>query len=99
MIDVEGWEQHVLEGAPGLLDLDPKPLWIVEILPDPRARRTEPTQAFSIMFEHGYRAYRIVRHGDPVEVAEESVYPLLSQEQDDWNYLFIDNRLSFEDFL
>lgn len=53
MIDVEGWEQHVLEGSRGLLTLDPKPLWIVEILPDPKARRTEPTQAFSIMFEHG----------------------------------------------
>ena len=83
MIDVEGWEQHVLEGARGLLGLEPKPFWIIEILPDPEARRIEPTQAFAIMFEHGYRAYRILRQGDLVEVTEESVYPLLSQEHDE----------------
>ena len=99
MIDVEGWEQHVLEGARGLLGLEPKPFWIIEILPDPEARRIEPTQAFAIMFEHGYRAYRILRQGDLVEVTEESVYPLLSQEHDEWNYLFIDNRLSVEAFI
>ena len=98
LIDVEGWEQHVLEGAPGLLDLDPKPFWIVEILSDPRARRAKPTQTFSIMFENGYRAYRIARHGELVEITAESVHLLMSHDHDDQNFLFVDNHLPVADF-
>lgn len=98
LVDVEGWEQHVLEGAPGLLALDPKPLWIVEVLPDSRSRRMEPTQVFSIMFENGYRAYRIAHQGELAEVTEESVPSLMSSEHPDWNYLFIDSRLQAMDY-
>ncbi len=96
LVDVEGWERHVIEGAPGLLALDPKPFWIVEVLPDSISGRTEPTDVFSIMSSRGYRAYRISDRSDPVEVAQDEI-PSLMQAQDFWNYLFIDARLSLPD--
>ena len=96
LIDVEGWEHQVLKGAEGLLALDPKPFWIIEVLPDILAKRTEPTQVFSMMFKSGYRGYKILDEGDPVEFTETQVSSLMS-ENSYWNYLFIDETLSLSD--
>ncbi len=93
LVDVEGWERQVIEGAPGLLALDPKPFWIVEVLSDSISGRTEPTDVFSIMSSNGYRACRISDRSDPVEVTQEEV-PSLMRAQGFWNYLFIDAGLS-----
>ena len=98
LIDVEGWEENVLKGAGGLLASDPKPLWIVEILPDPLARRPKPTEAFSIMFDSGYSAYQIHSDAGLVQVTDKSIPSLLSHEHLDSNYLFIDNMLPVPDF-
>jgi len=94
LVDVEGWEEHVLAGASGPLALDPKPVWIIEILPDTVVKRTRQTQVFQKMFTQGYRAYRILSHGKLAEITEEAVQSVMSSRDSDWNYLFIDRLRS-----
>ncbi len=95
LVDVESYEEQVLAGAPGVLALDPKPTWIIEILPDPIAKRAQPTRVFSMMFAAGYGAYRLAGDGKPLEVTQESVPTVMANADGAfWNYLFIDRRQS-----
>jgi FkbM family methyltransferase len=64
LIDVEGAELHVLDGAHALLHRHQKPLWIVEICIDEHyatenGRNPVLRQTFSRFFDAGYRAYSI----------------------------------------
>lgn len=93
MIDVETWEQQVLDGAKGLLSLDPKPLWIIEVLPESRSQ----SQTFQTMWDCGYRAYRIMHSGNLTEVCRGSTDPGAPMTQGEWNYLFADGRLSLSE--
>lgn len=64
LIDVEGAELHVLEGAVELLNRNPKPVWIVEICIDehfatPDGKNPAIKETFAKFFDSGYRAYSI----------------------------------------
>ena len=93
MIDVETWEQQVLDGAKGLLSLDPKPLWIIEVLPESRSQN----QTFQTMWDCGYRAYRIMHTGDLTELRQGSTGPGAPLAPGEWNYIFADSRLSLSE--
>ncbi len=67
MIDVETWEENVLAGAERLITANPKPLWIIEILPNKIARRKAASSVFSTMFENGYRGFQIGKEGHLIE--------------------------------
>jgi FkbM family methyltransferase len=59
-LDVEGYELDVLQGAERVLSMQPKPVWLVEIvlteqIPGGINRRFQET--FELFWRHGYRAY------------------------------------------
>jgi hypothetical protein len=61
-IDVEGLEFEVLTGWSQVLKRSPKPIWMVEILPEsPLAGRMNESfnETFRIFFDHGYSAYHL----------------------------------------
>ena len=92
LVDVEGWEKEVLAGSIKLLDRNPKPIWIIEILPDELANGIDTRQTFSKMFSLGYSAYRITELRGVVEVKATAISEHLSAscEDGEWNYLFLD---------
>ncbi|MCY3879206.1 MAG: FkbM family methyltransferase [Rhodobacteraceae bacterium] len=94
LIDVEGSEKQVLAGAEQLLSLNPKPLWIIEILPDAIARQPDSKTIFQTMFATGYRAYEIQRTGALVEVTDATIEESVNgrTQPHEWNYLFSDCR-------
>jgi FkbM family methyltransferase len=62
LIDIEGAEKWMLEGANKLLANDPKPIWLVEIMSkdhQPIGVKLNPNLAsvFQIFFQHGYQAF------------------------------------------
>jgi len=61
IIDVEGSELAVLEGAGMLLAQEPKPTWLIEIMiseHQPNGQKINPRleETFTAFFEHGYQA-------------------------------------------
>lgn len=62
LVDVEGAEQWMLEGAKTLLNNIPKPVWVVEINSEehqPKGVKVNPQieNTFKIFFDNGYRAF------------------------------------------
>lgn len=58
-IDVEGAEYHVLLGAPNVMRMQPKPIWIVEICLHefhPKGRNSSFQDTFNLFWKHGYEA-------------------------------------------
>lgn len=66
-IDVEGLEYQVLQGASGLLERDPKPLWLIETFPTHQdsagTANSDFPKLFDLMTEKGYRCVRL-GHGE-----------------------------------
>lgn len=69
-LDVEGFECEVLKGATHILELDPKPVWLVEVLLNDSAipGRINPRfqQVFDTFWQHGYQAKEAALSGRPV---------------------------------
>jgi FkbM family methyltransferase len=62
LVDIEGAEPWLLEGAAGILGSSPKPIWVVEIVASsPHLRRT-----FQFFFAAGYRAFSFDREQRPI---------------------------------
>jgi FkbM family methyltransferase len=64
VVDVEGAEKLVLEGAENILSNDPKPIWIVEITAEehqPKAVSINPNlkNTFQLFFKNSYQALNI----------------------------------------
>lgn len=67
LVDVEGAEKFVLEGAAGTLRLQPRPVWLVEITVSamqPKGRSINPhlLDTFRLFFDAGYRAFALDNH-------------------------------------
>jgi len=97
IIDVEGAEQSVLEGAPALLGMSPKPIWMVEIAVQehqPAGRRVNPSllRTFQEFWKAGYDAFTADGQLHPVTAAEveqaasSGVSPFTTN-----NFLFVDS--------
>jgi len=61
LVDIEGAEQWMLEGATAFLEMEPKPIWMVEITiseHQPKGVRTNPTlrSTFETFWKNGYEA-------------------------------------------
>ena len=75
LVDIEGAEQLMLDGASYLLDMTPKPLWFVEIVVSehqPRGRTLNPTllRTFSTFLDRGYEAWTASSQPRLVEAEE-----------------------------
>lgn len=76
LVDVEGAEQWMLEGATTLLAArDPKPVWMIEITArelQPRGTAINPTfkSTFELFFRHGYDAFNANRQMTPMPLKE-----------------------------
>jgi FkbM family methyltransferase len=61
--DIEGYELEMLYGAEKTLQLNPKPIWIIEVsftehIPDGNIKKIENAKKlFSLMWKNGYKSY------------------------------------------
>jgi FkbM family methyltransferase len=93
IVDIEGAEQWMLEGATKLLASEPTPIWLVEINStehQPQNIRINPNfkSTFQIFFEHGYQAFMANR--DLIPVTNERIESILTGTQiiDTHNFIF-----------
>ena len=75
LVDVEGAENRFLAGASNLLQLQPSPIWLVEITVDehlPRGLTVNPDllSTFDKFFDAGYRAWAVGAPTRPVDREE-----------------------------
>jgi len=71
LIDVEGVEKWMMEGATIMLANDPKPIWVVEIMStdhQPRGIEMNPNlkSTFQLFFKNGYQSFTFDRDMCPV---------------------------------
>jgi FkbM family methyltransferase len=71
VVDVEGSEKMMIEGATIMLRNRPKPIWVVEIVTtqhQPRGVKVNPflKSTFELFFENGYRSFTFDREMRPV---------------------------------
>lgn len=75
-IDVEGFELDVLAGAEKVLDLNPRPTWLVEILFRgdliPGGVNPRFPEVFEVFWKHGYRCVRLNARQQPIGPADVS---------------------------
>jgi len=102
-IDIEGAEYQALCGADKILDLNPKPIWLVEITFEEHrhgSRNPKFKETFELFWSRGYKAYSV---GKPaLEVSKEMVEDFLTGRSPyklEANYLFADSSFPFSKFL
>ncbi len=97
-MDVEGAEYQALCGSKILLDLMPRPMWLVEItLTEHRQEGKNPNfkNTFELFWEHGYEAYSI--GSSPCHISREKLDDYLNTGDDEafaTNFLFIDPTIN-----
>jgi FkbM family methyltransferase len=75
LVDIEGAEKSMLEGATMLLSANPRPVWMVEICVSqhqPRGIKINPhlLTTFQLFWSSGYEAWTVARPGRLVESTE-----------------------------
>ena len=96
VVDIEGAEQRMLEGAASSLMAEPKPIWMVEISisehqPKRMAINPHLFSTFQIFWENGYEAWtadkqlRLVHPMEVANIVETGKDTLLTH-----NFLFIE---------
>lgn len=94
LVDVEGSEYELLQGAKRFLDLEPKPVWMVEIAlfeHQPRGQGANENflRTFELFWEHGYEAHGVV----------DGEMKLLSRKEIKENPLAVKSNLSSSNFI
>ena len=92
VVDVEGAEQWVLEGSTKILQNDPKPLWLIEIVtsqhqPDGQIN-PNLTNTFDLMFKAGYKAVTADPDMKPINLEEVVATQNKSAVLGSYNFLF-----------
>ena len=97
LVDIEGAEKWMLEGAKLMLANEPKPVWMVEIV----TRENQPTgveinpnfmDTFELFFQNGYRAFSADQNMKPVSMADASLLSKGLLKADTYNFLFCDAK-------
>jgi FkbM family methyltransferase len=96
IVDIEGAEQLMLEGASSIIDMEPKPIWMVEISSSehqPKGVSINPNllSTFHIFWDRGYEAWTADKqcraiHPDEIEAIVRSGMDTLHTH----NFLFIE---------
>lgn len=91
-IDVEGAEHQVLSGARRVLDMDPRPVWFIEVCLDiqhPGGLNPHFEQTFEMMWEAGYRSRVAVQEEIAVGRREITDWVRKRRVENGWiNFLF-----------
>jgi len=96
LVDIEGTEQLMLEGASSIIDMAPKPIWMMEISiseHQPKGISINPNllSTFQIFWSHGYDAWtadrqcRIIHHDEIEQIVNTGIDTLHTH-----NFLFIE---------
>jgi FkbM family methyltransferase len=93
IVDIEGAEKWMLEGAEKMLASEPKPIWFVEINfteHQPKNVNVNPNfrDTFQLFFDNGYQAF--TADSEMIPVTTESIESILSgvQKMDTHNFIF-----------
>jgi FkbM family methyltransferase len=100
IVDIEGAENMMLEGATKLLDMDPKPIWLVEISIEehqPKGVKINPylLQTFEKFWKRGYKA--VTADQNLREISKEEIDKIIKLQKDSLgthNFLFFDNKIN-----
>ncbi|MFH1602807.1 MAG: FkbM family methyltransferase, partial [Pseudomonadota bacterium] len=96
LVDIEGWEKKMLDGALTLLNRQPKPIWMVEITTvehQPQGVAINPNFAatFQMFWDRGYEAWTATRMSR--RIFPEEVERVVRREQyalPTHNFLFVE---------
>lgn len=97
LIDIEGAEKWMLEGANLMLANDPKPIWLVEIVTkenQPHGVEINPnfTSTFQLFFQNGYDAFSADQGMRPITMEEVCLLAKGQLKADSYNFLFSESR-------
>jgi FkbM family methyltransferase len=75
LVDIEGAEQFMLEGASSVINMDPRPIWLMEVSissHQPKGVHINPnlTSTFRIFWDNGYEAWTADKQCRAVSPAE-----------------------------
>jgi len=99
LVDVEGAEKRMLEGATIMLANDPKPVWVVEIVTtdhQPRSVGINPNlkSTFQLFFQNGYQSFTFDRDMCPVTMEHVELASSNSQSFATHNFMFSESRVT-----
>lgn len=101
LMDVEGAEKSVLEGAGKMLAMEPKPIWMVEIMtnelqPDGLAMNPDFKSIFQLFFENGYQAFSVDGNMSPVTMDQVDLILKESLRPTTHNYIFCESKAELQ---
>jgi len=93
LVDIEGAEKWMLEGATIMLANDPKPIWLVEIMtkdhqPCGVEINQNLTNTFQMFFQNGYQAFNVDQDMHPITMGDVDLVSRGRLEFDNHNFLF-----------
>lgn len=94
LVDIEGAEKWMLEGAGKMLANDPKPIWLVEIATNenqPMGVEINPNfiSTFQLFFQNGYEAFSADQEMRPITMADVDLLSKGLLKANTYNFLFI----------
>lgn len=97
LVDIEGSEKWMLEGATMMLANDPKPIWIVEIVPkehQPLGVEINPyfTSTFQIFSKNGYQAVGVDADRSPVTMQDIELVSKGILKLGTYNFMFSESK-------
>ena len=105
VVDIEGAEKYMLEGAQKLLDLKLKPIWLIEISIDehqPIGVKINPDliETFEIFLKKGYKAYSADKYITEIKIEEiKKIFNLKVNTLKFHNFIFIDSDYHKKDLI
>lgn len=93
LVDIEGAEKRMLEGATIMLTNSPKPIWLVEIVTkdhQPSGVDINPyfASTFQLFFQNGYQAFRVDQDMRPITMEDIDLVSKGILEIGTYNFLF-----------
>jgi len=97
LVDVEGAEQPMLEGATIMLESTPRPVWIVEVATtehQPHGVELNPNlrTTFQLFFRNGYKSFTLDRELRPVTIEDVDLVLNGKQRFATHNFIFCESR-------
>jgi FkbM family methyltransferase len=102
IIDIEGAEKFCLEGATGHFEIDPKPLWFVEITTNqhqPTGTRINPhiQETFQIFWSRGYNAWTVGEKPEMIPIC--NIAEVIERVKSSHNFIFLDKKINLFELL